>query len=123
MNASIWILKSSSRNAGLAKRRYRTRLLDLSREVPEAALACSKFSLLVFGGQPYQHHLLIHKLTLEPPSLAWAEMYIVIAKLIQHVDLQLQGAGPKDVECVSDQFIIGTADPSGIKAIVTKHEG
>ncbi|ROV86771.1 hypothetical protein VSDG_10203 [Cytospora chrysosperma] len=56
-------------------------------------------------------------------TLAWAEMYIVVARLVQRFDLQLQGAGPKDVECVSDQFIIGTADPSGIRAIVTRYQG
>lgn len=50
-------------------------------------------------------------------------MYIVVARLVQRFDLQLQGAGPKDVECVSDQFIIGTADPSGIRAIVTRYQG
>lgn len=56
-------------------------------------------------------------------SLAWAEMYIVIASIVQRFDLQLQGAGPKDVECSSDQFIIGTQDNSGIKAAVSRHEG
>lgn len=50
-------------------------------------------------------------------------MYIVVARLVRRFDLQLQGAGPKDVECFSDQFIIGTADVGGIKAIVTRYEG
>lgn len=49
-------------------------------------------------------------------------MYIVVARLVQSFDMQLQGAGPKDVDCVSDQFIIGTADPSGIKAVVTRYD-
>lgn len=70
-----------------------------------------------------QHHSSVqHQLTFELPSLAWAEMYILVAKLVQRFDIQLQGAGPKDVECVSDQFIIGTADPSGIKAVITRYE-
>lgn len=57
------------------------------------------------------------------PSLAWAVMYIVVARLVERFDMEPQGAGPKDVECVSDQFIIGTADPSGIKAVVARYEG
>lgn len=50
-------------------------------------------------------------------------MYIVIAALVQRFDFELIGAGPKDVKCVSDQFIVGTADTTGIKAIVKKHTG
>lgn len=50
-------------------------------------------------------------------------MYIVVARLVERFDMEPQGAGPKDVECVSDQFIIGTADPSGIKAVVARYEG
>ncbi|KAH8768275.1 trichodiene oxygenase, partial [Diaporthe sp. PMI_573] len=53
--------------------------------------------------------------------LAWAEMYIVIAALIQRFDFKLIGAGPKDVKCASDQFIVGTADTTGIKAIVKNY--
>lgn len=53
-------------------------------------------------------------------SLAWAEMYIVVAALVQRLDLQLVGAGPKDVDCASDQFIVGTEDLSGIKGIVMR---
>jgi hypothetical protein len=56
-----------------------------------------------------------------PYSLAWAEMYIVIAALVQHFDFKLVGAGPKNFECVSDQFIVGTADTTGIKAIFKKY--
>lgn len=54
-------------------------------------------------------------------SVAWAEMYIVVAGLAQRFDFQLQGAGPQDVEYASDQFIIGTKDLSGIKAVITEH--
>ncbi|KAK2604086.1 hypothetical protein N8I77_007044 [Diaporthe amygdali] len=53
-------------------------------------------------------------------NLAWAEIYIIIATLIQRLDLELVGAGPKDVECASDQFIIGIADQTGIKSIVKR---
>ncbi|KAF2280231.1 cytochrome P450 [Westerdykella ornata] len=54
--------------------------------------------------------------------LAWAELYMTTAALVQRFDFVLEGAGPKDVECVSDQFIIGTEDQSGIKAFVSEHE-
>lgn len=47
-------------------------------------------------------------------------MYIIIATLVQRLDLELVGAGPKDVECASDQFIIGIADQTGIKSIVKR---
>lgn len=54
-------------------------------------------------------------------SLAWAEMYIVIAAVVQRFDFELIDAGPKDVKCATDQFIVGTEDQSGIKAIVKKY--
>lgn len=53
-------------------------------------------------------------------SLAWAEMYIVVAALVQQLDFELIGAGPKDVECASDQFIVGTTDQTGIRGIVSR---
>lgn len=53
-------------------------------------------------------------------SLAWAEMYIVVAALVRRLDFELIGAGPKDVDCASDQFIVGTEDQTGIKAIVKR---
>lgn len=48
-------------------------------------------------------------------------MYIAIAALVQRFDFELIDAGAKDVKCTSDQFIVGTADQSGIKAIVKKY--
>lgn len=48
-------------------------------------------------------------------------MYTVIAALVQRFDFELIGAGLKDVKCASDQFIVGTADTSGIKALVKKY--
>ncbi|CEJ93799.1 hypothetical protein VHEMI09367 [[Torrubiella] hemipterigena] len=51
---------------------------------------------------------------------AWAELYMVTACLVDEYDFSLVGAGPKDIECVSDQFVVGVADPSGIKARVTR---
>jgi len=48
-------------------------------------------------------------------------MYIVLAALVQRFDFELISAGPKEVKCVSDQFIVGTADITGIQAIVKRH--
>ncbi|ORY67553.1 cytochrome P450 [Pseudomassariella vexata] len=56
-------------------------------------------------------------------QLAWAELYMVIAALVQRFDFEFDGAGPKDVVCASDRFIIGTADSSGIKAFVAEYRG
>ena len=56
--------------------------------------------------------------TLTHDSLAWAELYMTVAALVLRFDFELDGAGPKDVEPVSDQFLIGTADSSGIRAFV-----
>jgi len=48
-------------------------------------------------------------------SLAWAEMYMVIAALAQRFDFQFEGAKAEDFECSSDQFIIGTSGKGVIK--------
>jgi hypothetical protein len=40
------------------------------------------------------------------------------AALVRQFDFEFDSAGPKDVVCASDRFIIGTADSSGIKAYV-----
>ncbi|KAI1504042.1 trichodiene oxygenase [Biscogniauxia marginata] len=53
--------------------------------------------------------------------LAWAELYLVTSALVMRFDFKFDGAGPKDVDIVSDQFIVGVADPSGIKAWVTRY--
>lgn len=49
-------------------------------------------------------------------------MYIVVATLVQRLDFELVGAGPKDVDCASDQFIVGNEDQTGIKGIVKRRE-
>jgi hypothetical protein len=59
-------------------------------------------------------------LTVINQRLAWAELYMVIAAVVQKFDFEFDGAGPKDVVCASDRFIIGTADSTGIKAYVTE---
>jgi hypothetical protein len=55
-------------------------------------------------------------------SLAWAEMYIVLAALFQRFDFQSDGVSPKDFECQSDQFIIGTRENGNLSASVTQHQ-
>lgn len=41
------------------------------------------------------------------------------AALVQSFDFEFEGAGPKDVVCVSDQFSIGTEDSTGLKVRVS----
>ncbi|KAK2592328.1 hypothetical protein QQS21_009986 [Conoideocrella luteorostrata] len=55
--------------------------------------------------------------------LAWAELYLVIAALVDQFDFEFDGAGPEDVVCASDQFIVGRKNLSGIKAKVTQRKG
>lgn len=49
-------------------------------------------------------------------------MYMVFAAFVDQFDFELDSAGAKDVECMSDQFIVGVADTSGIKTWVTEAE-
>ncbi|KAI1761930.1 cytochrome P450 [Hypoxylon sp. FL1150] len=50
--------------------------------------------------------------------LAWAEMYILIATLVQRYDFKYQGAVAEDFLCVSDQFAIGTKSQGVLRATV-----
>ncbi|KAK2601850.1 hypothetical protein QQS21_004633 [Conoideocrella luteorostrata] len=54
--------------------------------------------------------------------LAWAELYVAIVALVDQFDFELDNAGLKDVECASDQFVVGLKDLSGIKAKVMQHK-
>lgn len=65
--------------------------------------------------------LIVHGIISDLHSLAWAELYLVTAELVDRFTFNLQGAGLKDVKPTSDQFIAGTEDRSGIKALVTEH--
>lgn len=56
-------------------------------------------------------------------SLAWAEMYLVLAALVQCFDFQFKGISGEDFECKSDQFIIGTKGKGVLKALVTPYKG
>ncbi|KAF2997728.1 hypothetical protein E8E14_001942 [Neopestalotiopsis sp. 37M] len=54
--------------------------------------------------------------------LAWAELYLVIAALVQHFDFKFQGADSSDFVMESDQFIIGTKAGAVLKAQVTSYK-
>ncbi|KAK8130638.1 trichodiene oxygenase [Apiospora kogelbergensis] len=50
--------------------------------------------------------------------LAWAELYIVISTLIQLFDLAFDADALGDLECTSDEFLIGTTKRNGLRAFV-----
>ena len=52
-------------------------------------------------------------------SLAWAELYLVVATLIRRFDFDFGNVKAEDVECVSDQFVIGTKEQNGLEVLVT----
>ncbi|KAI0869644.1 trichodiene oxygenase [Hypoxylon argillaceum] len=54
--------------------------------------------------------------------LAWAELYFVIAALVQTFDFEFTTARAEDFECVSDQFVIGTKGRGFLEAVVKVHE-
>ncbi|KAL9623739.1 MAG: hypothetical protein Q9160_001969 [Pyrenula sp. 1 TL-2023] len=56
-------------------------------------------------------------------SLAWAEMYLAFAGLVQRFDFKFEGITAAGFEMESDQFIIGTRGKSVLKAQVTSHMG
>lgn len=55
-------------------------------------------------------------------SLAWAEMYLVLAALVQRFNFEFKNINEKDFECDSDQFIIGTPSKGVLNALVTPHK-
>lgn len=56
-------------------------------------------------------------------SLAWAEMYLVLAPLVQRFDFQFEGTSAEGFECESDQFIIGTKTRGVLNAFVIPYKG
>lgn len=50
------------------------------------------------------------------PSLAWAEMYLILNALVQIFEFEFEGTTAKDFEWDSDQFTIGTRGKSILKA-------
>lgn len=51
-------------------------------------------------------------------SLAWAELYLALAALVQRFTFDFMGAKAEDFECESDQFVIGTKGKGVLKAHV-----
>lgn len=51
-------------------------------------------------------------------SLAWAELYLGLAALVQSFTFEFVGAKAEDFECDSDQFVIGTNGKGVLKAHV-----
>ncbi|KAI0389058.1 cytochrome P450 [Xylariaceae sp. FL0594] len=52
--------------------------------------------------------------------LAWAEMYLVLAALVQKFEFVFEGVSAEDFECVGDQFTIRTRGGPGLPAVVRK---
>ena len=52
-----------------------------------------------------------------------AELYLTLAALVRRFDFKFDGTGPNDIECVIDQFIIGTEDQNGVKVYVMHYPG
>ncbi|KAF7891360.1 uncharacterized protein EAF02_001685 [Botrytis sinoallii] len=55
-------------------------------------------------------------------NLVWAEMYMLLAALVQRFDFHFEGVASKDFKCESDQFIIGTSGKGVLNAFVTSCE-
>lgn len=60
---------------------------------------------------------------LPPHSLAWAEMYLVLATLVQRFDFVFEGATAADFEMERDNFAIGTRAGCNLMARVSIHTG
>ncbi|KAK7973454.1 hypothetical protein PG988_007588 [Apiospora saccharicola] len=52
--------------------------------------------------------------------LAWAELYMAVAALVQRFDFEFEPTGVYDVECSSDQFIIGTSGRDGLQTFANR---
>lgn len=83
------------------------------REEPECVSECSKSSLFrqTLTGSDQSDG-----------SLAWAELYLTLAALVQQITFQFVGAKAEDFQCASDQFIIGTKGKGVLKAWVRLRE-
>lgn len=49
-------------------------------------------------------------------SLAWAEMYLVVATLVHKFDFTIEGAVAEDFEFLKDNFAIGTKSGCNLMA-------
>ncbi|KAI1325095.1 trichodiene oxygenase [Xylariaceae sp. FL0255] len=54
--------------------------------------------------------------------LALAEIYLVVAALVQQFDVTFINAKAEDFECVSDQFVIGTRGKGVLEATIQLHK-
>jgi len=54
-------------------------------------------------------------------SLAWAEMYLVLAALVQRYNFQFVDVSAKDFECESDQFVISTKAGGNLNGFITSY--
>ncbi|KAK7946092.1 Trichodiene oxygenase [Apiospora aurea] len=52
--------------------------------------------------------------------LAWAELYMVVSTLVERFDLEFDPAALGDLECTSDEFLIGTTKRNGLRAYVKR---
>ncbi|KAF5869064.1 putative cytochrome p450 protein [Botrytis fragariae] len=55
-------------------------------------------------------------------NLAGAEMYMLLATLVQRFDFHFEGVTSEDFECESDQFIIGTSGKGVLNAFATSYK-
>ncbi|KAI0809864.1 trichodiene oxygenase [Xylaria sp. FL0064] len=52
--------------------------------------------------------------------LAWAELYMTVAALVEHFDIVFDSSAIDDITCTSDQFTIGTAGNNGLPVTVRR---
>lgn len=61
-------------------------------------------------------------LTLVIASLAWMELYFVVATIVRRFDFELVDTTAEDVEAYRDHFLPGTKTNNGVKVIATHAE-
>ncbi|KAI0517465.1 cytochrome P450 [Xylaria bambusicola] len=55
--------------------------------------------------------------------LAWAELYMTVAAVVERFDLTFGSSALDDLRCTSDQFIIGTSGRNGLPVAVRRVKG
>jgi hypothetical protein len=50
-------------------------------------------------------------------SLAWAELYLILARIVKNYEFDFVDTTAEDVDPYSDQFIIGTKGKAGVRVI------
>lgn len=56
-------------------------------------------------------------------SLAWAEMYLIVATLVQKFDFDMSEVPSNHFDFISDGFIIRTPGKASLETVVTVHSG